>query len=80
MRIVSTAATGRGDNDDDTKTPLNMNHNNQYNDISQKAAEVGDESLDSTRDRLGLELLDGDARRIGWGLLIRAPLNHKVHY
>lgn len=29
---------------------------------------------------IGLELLDGDAHRIGWGLLIRAPLKRKVHY
>ena len=38
-----------------------------------------DEFLNSTQDTLGLEMLHGDARRKGWGRLIRAPLKKKGH-
>ena len=54
-------------------------HNEQGFTTLQKAAEVEGEYLDSTADSLGLELLNGDDRRRGWGRLVRAPLKRKGH-
>mmetsp|Transcript_13004 Transcript_13004/g.20646 ORF Transcript_13004/g.20646 Transcript_13004/m.20646 type:complete len:221 (+) Transcript_13004:1-663(+) len=54
-------------------------HQDQSHEILQRALEVEDKFLDSTIDKLGLEMLTGDQRRKGWGRLIRAPLKKKGH-
>lgn len=54
-------------------------HKDQSHDVLQKAVEVEGEYLNSTLDKLGLEMLYGDERRKGWGRLIRAPLKRKGH-
>ncbi|KAL7543146.1 hypothetical protein ACHAXR_012442 [Thalassiosira sp. AJA248-18] len=54
-------------------------HKEQSYQILQKAVEAEDKYLDSTMDKLGLEMLYGDDRRKGWGRLIRAPLKRKGH-
>ena len=54
-------------------------HKEQSHRILQEAVKLEDEYLDSTQDSLGLELLNGDERRRGWGRLIRAPLKRKGH-
>jgi ribosomal protein RSM22 (predicted rRNA methylase) len=51
----------------------------QSNTLLQRAVDVEDKFLESTIDKLGLELLHGDDRRKSWGRLIRAPLKKKGH-
>ncbi|KAL3793208.1 hypothetical protein HJC23_000750 [Cyclotella cryptica] len=54
-------------------------HVKQLRKILDKAVRIEDEFLESTKDKLGMELLHGDDRRRGWGRLIRAPIKKKGH-
>jgi ribosomal protein RSM22 (predicted rRNA methylase) len=73
-----------GTNDDDRNielhdSPTYIYHMKQSNTLLQRAVDVEDKFLESTIDKLGLELLHGDNRRKSWGRLIRAPLKKKGH-
>ena len=61
------------------ESPTYSYHMNQSNTLLQRAVDVEDRYLESTIDKLGLELLHGDDRRRSWGRLIRAPLKKKGH-
>jgi ribosomal protein RSM22 (predicted rRNA methylase) len=61
------------------ENPTYSYHMNQSNTLLQRAVDVEDKFLESTIDKLGLELLHGDDRRRSWGRLIRAPLKNKGH-
>ncbi|KAL7519370.1 hypothetical protein ACHAWX_004137 [Stephanocyclus meneghinianus] len=57
----------------------NSHHVKQLRQILDKAVQLENELLESTKDRLGMDLLHGDDRRRGWGRLIRAPIKKKGH-
>jgi ribosomal protein RSM22 (predicted rRNA methylase) len=61
------------------ENPTYSYHMNQSNTLLQRAVDVEDKFLESTIDKLGLELLHGDDQRRSWGRLIRAPLKKKGH-
>jgi ribosomal protein RSM22 (predicted rRNA methylase) len=54
-------------------------HAQQLRHILNEAVQIEDRFLDSTRDKLGMELVHGNNRRKGWGRLIRAPIKKKGH-
>eukprot|EP01082_Thalassiosira_pseudonana_P003620 g2546.t1 g2546 contig12:329845-332508(+) len=71
---------GRHSGQYDTATSGTISHHEEQSQrVLQRAVAIEDEYLDSTIDKLGLELLHGDSRRKGWGRLIRAPLKRKGH-
>ena len=79
MRLQQKRSNINNGNDTTQDPEVGSYHQDQANEVLQRAVDVEDAFLDSNVDSLGLEMLTGDNRRKGWGRLIRAPLKRKGH-
>jgi hypothetical protein len=83
QELVRMAKRERNSKVDDQESFENLNeksiHAEQLRQILEKAVQIEDKFLDSSRDTLGMELVHGDKRRKGWGRLVRAPIKKKGH-